>query len=72
MGGCQRCKSERVVHISVKCSDMFWNSITDRSGYVPADMGIGNGDYVEFLYCMHCGQIQGTWPRPHDAGELNG
>jgi hypothetical protein len=32
-------------------------------GYVPDDMGIGGGDYVEFDYCLQCGQIQGRFPR---------
>jgi hypothetical protein len=25
-------------------------------------MGIGGGDYVEFDYCLNCGQIQGQFP----------
>jgi hypothetical protein len=25
-------------------------------------MGIGHGDYIEFRYCLNCGQIQGEFP----------
>lgn len=33
-------------------------------------MGIGGGDYVEFDYCLDCGQIQGTFPVPkHEIEE---
>lgn len=35
----------------------------EKDGYVPSDMGIGGGDYIEFEWCLDCGQIQGTFPR---------
>jgi hypothetical protein len=61
---CKKCKSKRIVHISAKCSDLCYVSIADKEhdGYVPRDLGIGGGDYVEFKYCLDCGQIQGEFP----------
>jgi hypothetical protein len=32
------------------------------SGYVPANMGIGYSDGIEFEYCLDCGRIQGDFP----------
>jgi hypothetical protein len=34
-----------------------------RDGYVPDDIGIGSGDYVDFNYCLQCGQIQDEFPK---------
>ena len=47
--------------VSAKCSDLFSASVQGAShqGYVPHDINIGGGDYVEFEYCLDCGQIQG-------------
>jgi hypothetical protein len=61
---CQTCKSERMIDVSAKCSDMFTASIGDHEydGYVPHDMEIGGGDYLEIYYCADCGQIQGDFP----------
>jgi len=61
---CQRCKSNKVATVSAKCSDMcYWRlGHGERDGYVPTEMGIGGGDYVEFDYCLDCGQLQGDWP----------
>jgi hypothetical protein len=36
----------------------------DNDGYVPDDLGIGGGDYVEFDMCLTCGQVQGKFPLP--------
>jgi hypothetical protein len=52
---CSRCKSIRIANAGGKCSDLFG---------VPDDLGIGGGDYMEIEYCLDCGQLQGTWPRP--------
>jgi hypothetical protein len=38
-------------------------------GYVPTDMGVGGDDYVEFTFCLHCGQIQSEFPRKTTALE---
>lgn len=61
---CKRCKSERVAKVTAKCSDLCFISVSNREhdGYVPRDLGIGGGDYVEFTYCLDCGQIAGKFP----------
>lgn len=68
---CSRCKSIRIANAGGKCSDLFGVSIQideenvqEHDGYVPDDLGIGGGDYMEVSYCLDCGQIQGTWPLP--------
>jgi len=61
---CQRCKSERIASISSKSSDLNYIELGDRehNGYVPGDLGIGGGDYIQFNWCLDCGQIQGEFP----------
>jgi hypothetical protein len=65
-GKCQneKCESERLAHLSAKCSDLCFIKIGDKNhdGYVPDDMKVGGGDYVAFDYCLDCGQIQGKFP----------
>lgn len=63
---CNRCKSTRVAGVNAKCSDMCGVNLGDalHDGYVPDDLGIGGGDYVEFDYCLDCGQLQGNFPLP--------
>jgi len=66
---CKRCSSNRIVSMTAKCSDMCSCSIVgdsrkESNGYVPCDMGIGRGDYVEFSFCLDCGQIQADFPVP--------
>lgn len=63
---CQRCNSERIVSARAKCSDMFSATVGEREhdGYVPDDLGVGGGDYLKIKYCLECGQLQGTWPKP--------
>ena len=63
---CQKCNSERIVRTSAKCSDCFSADMGTKEhiGYVPRDIGIGGGDYVNFTYCLECGQIQGQFPMP--------
>jgi hypothetical protein len=69
MSSCKRCSSTRILSISGKCSDCFgmlWydenNKPKEYDGYVPDWTKIGGGDYIEFKYCMECGQIQGEFP----------
>lgn len=59
-----KCGSERIVSVNSKCSDLCFVSYKgmEHNGYVPYDLGIGGGDYVEFDYCFDCGQIQGQFP----------
>lgn len=61
---CKSCKSERIMEVSAKCSDMCSLQYHDmeRHDYVPRDIGIGGGDYIEFEYCLDCGLIQGEFP----------
>lgn len=63
---CQKCNSERVAKINGKTSDCCFVSILDYTScdYVPDDMGIGGGDYLEFDLCLDCGQLQGKFPLP--------
>jgi len=70
---CQRCKSDRVLDVGAKCSDCCGISShnSEHEGYVPKGIGIGGGDYVEFSYCLECGQIQGTFPIAKEMVEEN-
>lgn len=63
---CQRCKSQRLADVCAKCSDMCSVAIGSggRDGYVPSNLGIGGGDYIEFSWCLDCGNIAGEWPVP--------
>jgi len=67
---CQRCKSNRILSISAKCSDQCCASYKGRehAGYVPSlkviDAGDGYGDYVQFKLCLECGQLQGEFRVP--------
>jgi hypothetical protein len=72
MDKCQRCESTRLASITSKSSDCNFVQVGDneKDGYVPSDMGIGGGDYVEFVWCLECGQIQGDWPV--ESTELEG
>lgn len=65
---CKRCKSERLVSVCGKTSDQC--SLVEREtgkgryGYVYGGIGLGNEseDYIEFTYCLNCGQMQGRFP----------
>lgn len=63
---CQSCVSNRIISISSKSSDLNDVQIgsVNHDGYLPDDLGIGGGDYVEFDFCANCGTIRGTWPLP--------
>ncbi len=70
---CQLCKSERLGTVSAKCDDRCSVTIGEsdnHSDYVPQGVGIGGGDYIEFSWCLDCGQIQGKFPLPVSAMEL--
>ena len=64
MTNCTACKSDRIVNIGGKCSDMCNGNYkgVDIDGYVPYDIGVGGGDYLEFSFCLNCGTIQGKFP----------
>lgn len=63
---CNKCNSKRMLEVSAKCNDKCDVSIggTSKYGYVPNDLGIGGGDYVEFSVCLDCGTMSGDWPMP--------
>jgi hypothetical protein len=50
---------------------MFYGSINglELDGYVPNDLNIGGGDYIEFDVCLDCGQMQGQYPLPESQHE---
>ena len=66
MMACQSCGSERIAEVGGKVSDLCYIAIGEQEhdGYVPQDMGIGGGDYLDFDFCLNCGQIQGMFPLP--------
>ena len=67
---CQKCGSTRLIEVKGKTSDLCSITVYPDSkdstdfewNYVPDDMGIGGGDYIEFTFCLNCGQIQGEFP----------
>ncbi len=63
---CSKCKSGRIASVNGKTSDLAFVSLGDNEhdGYVPSDMGIGGSDYIEFSYCLDCGQMGGNFPLP--------
>ena len=64
MAECMTCESDRLLIVSGKVSDRCYLEMKNdgMSGYVPDDMGIGGGDYLEFTFCLECGQIQDIFP----------
>jgi hypothetical protein len=64
---CQRCKSEKLITIHGKTSDMFDMEYQGvwKHGYVPSNLFFGKdqyGDYMEIKFCAECGQIQSKFP----------
>ena len=63
-----------ILQISAKCSDLCCTEYTDKNGnvtetdgYVPDNIGIGNGgDYIDIAIDMKTGQIQ-NWKSVSDA-----
>jgi len=53
------CDHKRKASMGGKVSDCFNFSTNDidYDGYVPSNLGIGGGDYIEINYCLDCGQI---------------
>jgi len=57
---CKRCGKEDVITISAKCDDRCCVQYPDgkeSNDYVPRELGIGGGDYVEFDFCLDRGSI---------------
>jgi len=61
---CFICGEKDLVSVSAKCSDMCCVSYKNQEslGYVPENIGIGGGDYINFEYCPKCGSISGEFP----------
>jgi hypothetical protein len=61
---CQRCSSDRILHISAKCSDLCSASYKEleKDGYTPDLPFTEYGDYLCPTICMECGQVQGEFP----------
>ena len=64
MSECQKCKSENIINLSAKCSDMCFTTYKsfEKDGYVPHIVPLGGGDYVQITVCIECGQVQGDFP----------
>ena len=58
---CDGCSSKRLLAVGGKTSDMFNANFqnADYEGYVPNDLGIGGGDYIDIEICLDCGKVQG-------------
>ncbi len=62
---CQKCKSDKILSVSGKCSDMChvtFKGVDVPTDGAPRDVGLGGGDYLSFTMCMDCGQVQNTFP----------
>ena len=46
------------------------SNIKSNQNYVPYDLGIGGGYYIQFMYCLNCGKIHGNFPLPTTMIEL--
>jgi len=63
---CKNCESQRLCFICGKCRDLFsyqTQDVDEYDVYVPRNIGIGGGDYIEFTYCLECGMIQDSFPK---------
>lgn len=60
------CSSERIVRVSGKTDDRCFVQLgnNEKNDYVPGDMNIGGGDYLNFHLCLDCGKVQGKFPVP--------
>lgn len=59
------CKCEKMIEVCGKTSDMCHVTYPDgkeSNDYVPSNIGIGGGDYIQFRYCVDCGKIEGKFP----------
>jgi len=66
------CKHEHTISFGGKCSDLFdltWPDGTGYDGYVPYDLGIGGGDYIQVTVCVDCHRVIGM-PSPDKIREV--
>lgn len=70
---CISCKKPNIMNVVAKCGDLYCGDHAEgESSYVPSDLGIGGGDYIDFKLCLNCGQIQDKFPKtpkPKDENE---
>jgi len=59
----------KYLHIQAKASDCHNVSYDhptegdlEHDGYLPSDLGIGSGDYIDFSVCVECGKIRNWKP----------
>jgi hypothetical protein len=71
---CQTCCSHRLASIIAKTGEYCVIEISNKRqlGPVPREMNIGGDEYLEFRYCLDCGQVQGIFPVPPIALEQSG
>jgi hypothetical protein len=62
---CEHCGSRSILHVTGKTSDRCCVTYGKHrsDGYVPEDISIGGGDYLEFSLCMQCGRVQHFEPK---------
>jgi hypothetical protein len=53
------CGNDRIMEVSGKTSDMCFVEYDgyETEGYVPRDLNIGGGDYLQFKMCLECAAI---------------
>jgi hypothetical protein len=74
-----KCGSTRLADVSAETRDTVAVYCPGREfhGYLPDDMGLITPDSfadMQFIFCLNCGQIQGTWPLPEtdlEKGKLH-
>lgn len=73
---CKHCNSTNRLEINAKCSDMcsahlgYESNWYERHGYAPHSVGLGGGDYIDFVLCLDCGKLQGDFPIKPDLSEF--
>jgi hypothetical protein len=63
---CEKCQGDRILEISAKCNDTCTLEFkgVDTFGYVPNDLKLGGGDYIDLDLCLSCGHAQGMAYHP--------
>jgi hypothetical protein len=65
---CQRCNSNRLISVGCKHADLSWaktlnNNDVDYEGYALCNTPwYDSPKYMQFIVCMECGQMKGTFP----------
>lgn len=68
MTKCSRCKGNKIAGVFSKSPDgTRWSFGEHEEEGIPLGVGVGDGEYTQFTYCLDCGQIQGDWPCPKRA-----